>query len=194
MSLSDLERWDAKYAAKSVPGEVSPDEWFVRHMTWRAPGEALELACGLGHNAIWLAEYGWRVDAVDVSSVGLALAEELEQRAASPTTARTTVSWIAADLDEFTPRREAYDLVIVFRFLDRTRVPGLIMQALRPGGLLVYETFSRGQLARADNHLSCADFTLASGELPTLFPELTVVEYEEAELADRSVARLVARR
>ena len=194
MSLPDRERWDAKYAAKSVPGVVSPDEWLVQCVAGQPPGKALELACGLGHNAIWLAEQGWRVEAVDVSSVGLALAEELEQRVASPTTARTTVSWIAADLDEFDPRREAYDLVVVFRFLDRVRVPRLILQALRPGGLLVYETFSRGQMTRADNHLRSADFTLAPGELPTLFPELTVVEYEESDLADRSVARLVARR
>ena len=130
----------------------------------------------------------------DVSSVGLALAEQLEQRVAPPTTARTTVAWIAADLDEFEPRREAYDLVVVFRFLDRVHVPGLIVQGLRPGGLLVYETFSRAQMARADNPLRSADFTLAPRELPTLFPELTVVEYEEIDLADRSVARLVARR
>ena len=65
---------------------------------------------------------------------------------------------------------------------------------MRPGGLLVYETFSRAQMARADNPLRSADFTLAPRELPTLFPELTVVEYEEIDLADRSVARLVARR
>ena len=189
MSLSDRKRWDAKYATKSVPELVSPDEWLVTHVARRGPGEALELACGLGHNAIWLANQGWRVDAVDVSPVGLALAEELAKRVECP-----AVSWIAADLDEFVPRTEAYDLVLVFRFLDRLRVPGLIERALRPGGLLVYETFSRGQMARADNHLRCEGFTLAPSELPMLFPNLTVVEYEEVDLAESSVARLVAQR
>ena len=189
MSLSDRKRWDAKYATKSVPELVSPDEWLVKHVTGRAPGEALELACGLGHNAIWLANQGWRVDAVDVSPVGLALAEELAKRVESP-----AISWITADLDEFAPLAEAYDLVLAFRFLDRSRVPRLIERVLRPGGLLVYETFSRGQMARSDNQLRCGDFTLAPGELPMLFPKLTVVEYEEVDLADRSVARLVAQR
>lgn len=189
MSLSDRERWDVKYAAKSLPELVVPDDWLVKHVTRRTPGVALELACGLGHNAIWLANQGWKVDAVDVSPVGLTLAEDFAKRVR-----RSTVSWIAADLDEFEPRAEAYDLVLVFRFLDRSHVPELIERALRPGGLLVYETFSQGQMTRADNHLRSADFTLASNELPVLFPKLTVVEYEEVDLADRSVARLVARR
>ena len=129
------------------------------------------------------------MDAVDVSPVGLALAAKSAKRVEWP-----AISWIAADLDEFVPRAEAYDLVVVFRFLNRLYMPGLIERSLRPSGLLVYETFSRGQMARADNHLRCGDFTLASGELPTLFPNLTVVEYEEVDLADRSVARLVAQR
>jgi SAM-dependent methyltransferase len=189
MSVTDLERWNAKYAAQSVPPMVSPDEWLVQHVALRTAGEALELACGLGRNAIWLSQQGWRVDAVDVSPVGLRLAEQLASHVECQ-----TVSWIAADLDEFTPQIETYDLVLVFRFLDRSRLPGLIVRALRPGGLLVYETFSRAQMARHDNHLRSADFTLAPGELPRLFPELTIVAYEEVELADRSVGRLVARK
>ncbi|MEK6258984.1 MAG: class I SAM-dependent methyltransferase [Planctomycetota bacterium] len=189
MSVTDLERWNTKYAAKSVPPVVSPDEWLVKQVAERTAGEALELACGLGHNAIWLSQQGWRVDAVDVSPVGLGLAEQLANRVECQ-----TVSWIAADLDEFTPQIETYDLVLVFRFLDRLRLPGLIVRALRPGGLLVYETFSRAQMARDDNHLRSADFTLAPGELPLLFPELTVVDYDEIDLPDRSVARLAARK
>ncbi|MBC8113697.1 MAG: class I SAM-dependent methyltransferase [Candidatus Saccharimonas sp.] len=189
MSVTDLERWNTKYAAKSVPTVVSPDEWLVKQVAERTAGEALELACGLGHNAIWLAQQGWRVDAVDVSPVGLGLAEQLANRVECQ-----TVSWIAADLDEFTPQIETYDLVLVFRFLDRLRLPGLIVRALHPGGLLVYETFSRAQMARDDNHLRSADFTLAPGELPLLFPELTIVDYDEIDLPDRSVARLAARK
>lgn len=189
MTQSDRERWDAKYAAKSAPQSVCPDEWLMKHVEGRSPGEALELACGLGHNSIWLAQQGWSVDAVDVSSVGLKLAAQLAERSGT-----RDVSWIEADLDNFSPRAAAYDLVVVFRFLDRVQLPRLIESALRPGGLLIYETFSRAQMARADNHLRCADFTLAPGELPSLFPGLTVLSYDEVDLADRSVARLVARR
>lgn len=189
MSESDRDRWDAKYADKTSLTIQPPDEWLVRHATPLAAGRALDLACGMGHNAIWLAQRGWSVDAVDISPVGLALAEQGAERAEAP-----AISWIVADLDVFEPHSNAYDLVTVFRFLDRQRLPRLIEQSLRPGGILIYETFSQSQLSRADNHLKSARFTLDPGELPKLFPGLEIVFHEESELTDRSVARLVARK
>src|SRR5579863_1855883 len=127
MSLSDRDRWDTKYAAKLVPNTLSPDDWLIKEVAELSPGRALDLACGLGHNAIALAKQGWQVDAVDISPVGLALAADLAKRYA------VNVRWIATDLDEFSPATEEYDLVVVFRFLDRRRLPGIIQQALRPG-------------------------------------------------------------
>lgn len=189
MSESDRDRWDAKYAEKTSLTFQPPDEWLVRHAPPLAAGRALDLACGQGHNAIWLAQRGWNVDAVDISPVGLALAKRGAEQAEAP-----VISWIVADLDIFEPPSNAYDLVTVFRFLDRQRLPQLIEKSLRPGGILIYETFSQGQLSRADNHLKSARFTLGPGELPKLFPDLEIVFHEETELTDRSVARLVARK
>lgn len=189
MSESDRDRWDAKYVEKTSLTFQPPDEWLVRHATPLAAGRALDLACGLGHNAIWLAQRGWNVDAVDISPVGLALAKRHAEQAEAP-----AISWIVADLDVFEMQSTAYELVTVFRFLDRQRVPQLIEQSLRPGGILIYETFSQGQLTRAGNHLKSVRFTLGLGELPTLFPGLEIVLHEETELTDRSVARLVARK
>src|SRR5690242_12826071 len=120
MSLEDRQRWDAKYAAKSLPDRLTPDDWLIEQASAFRPGRALELACGTGHNAIWLAQQGWQVDAVDVSPTGL----ELASRFADCHGAR--VNWIAADLDSFTAEPTAYDLVLVFRFLDRLRLPQLI--------------------------------------------------------------------
>lgn len=188
MSLADRERWDGKYAAKSVPERLAPDEWLMRQVSTLRPGRALELACGLGHNAIWLAQQGWQVDAVDVSLVGLNLAREFAERH------RIDVNWIAADLDTYVPESEAYDLAVVFRFLDRIRVPPLMEAALRPGGLLVYETFTQSHTHRLDSHMRNPAFALAPGELPQLFSALTVQTTEETELPDRNVARLVAQR
>src|SRR5262245_52724677 len=146
MSSSDRERWEAKYAEKALPGHLAPDDWLIEESTGMPPGRALELACGLGHNAIWLATQGWQVDAVDISPIGLACAAALGQRHSAH------VNWIAADLDDFTPESAAYDLVVVFRFLDRLRLPRIVEQALRPGGRLIYETFAASHLARADVH------------------------------------------
>lgn len=189
MSATDRERWDAKYADRQAV-EPPPDDWLRQSVEAIPPGRALELACGLGHNAIWLAEQGWQVDAVDISPVGLARAAELAK------SRQALVQWIAADLDDLSwePPRSKYDLIVVFRFLDRLRLPQLIEESLAPGGLLVYETFSVGQLSRPDNHLKNPAFALNPGELPTLFPALTTVKYEEADLDDRSVGRLLARK
>lgn len=186
MSASDLERWNEKYAAKGVPGHLAPDAWLIEQVAGLTPGRALELACGLGHNATWLAKQSWRVDAVDVSPVGLALARKLALENGA------SVNWIAADLDEFSPEIEAYDLVLVFRFLDRVRLPSIIQQALKPGARLLYETYTTAHLARPDSHMKNSAFALGPEELPMLFPACEICEFKECSLPDRDVARLVA--
>jgi tellurite methyltransferase len=188
VSASDLDRWNEKYAAKGVPTQLAPDAWLVKQIADFPAGRGLELACGVGHNAIWLAQQGWQVDAVDVSPVGLLLAQELAKEN------HASVNWIAADLDQFSPEIDTYDLVLVFRFLDRTRLPGIIQQALKPGGRLLYETFTTAHLARPDSHMKNPAFALAAGELPSLFPACETCEFEECSLLDRDVARFVARK
>jgi 2-polyprenyl-3-methyl-5-hydroxy-6-metoxy-1,4-benzoquinol methylase len=188
MTTDDQTRWDKKYAARESPDEINPDAWLVESLRRVDPSRALELACGLSHNAVWLASQGWEVDAVDISPVGLQLAEEFASKSGQ------RVNWIAADLDTYEIEPQAYDLILVFRFLDRTQLPPQIENGLRSGGHLVYETFTIAQLSRADNHLRNASFMLQPDELPTLFPNLTRLAYGEVELHDRSVAQLLARR
>jgi len=188
MSTIDRQRWDAKYARQSVSDTLSADPWLCEILTDVPPGRALELACGLGHNAIWLATAGWQVDAVDVSPIGLELARQLAVDHSA------NVHWILGDLDSFVPAAACYDLIIVFRFLEREKLPERICRSLVTGGRLIYETFGPGQMDRSDNHLKNPDFVLATGELPGLFPSLQTIHYEERVLPDRCVARLVAHR
>jgi 2-polyprenyl-3-methyl-5-hydroxy-6-metoxy-1,4-benzoquinol methylase len=186
MSLEDRLRWDAKYAAKTLPDRLAPDDWLIENVSGLRPGRALELACGMGQNTIWLAQQGWQVDAVDVSRTGLELAALLADRHDA------RVNWIVADLDRFTPEPRAYDLVLVFRFLERIALPRQIESALRPGGRLLYETFTTAHLSRPESRMRNPAFALAPGELPRLFPSLRVISYTECDLPDRSVARLAA--
>ena len=188
MSAEDREKWDGKYGDKSVPSSLDADEWLQSCVEGTAPGHALDCACGLGHNAIWLARQGWTVDAIDVSSVGLKLAAEFAAASCA------SVNWINADLDTFEAERESYDLAVVTRFLDRERLPSLIDEALRPGGLLIYETFSYRQLERSDSHIKNPAFVFQHNELPTLFPNFESIKYEEVDLEDRSVARFFAKK
>lgn len=185
MSAQDQQRWDEKYAVREQPHELVPDPWLQSVAAPLPSGRALELACGLGHNAIWLAKNGWQVDAIDISPVGLRLAADLADRIG------IAVNWIAADLDDFTPPVETYDLICVFRFLDRRRLPRLIENALRPGGLLIYETFAAAHLVRPDSHMKNPAFALVPGEWSGLFPTLRTILEEEVALPDRTVARFV---
>ncbi len=196
MSARDEDRWNEKYAKREPLSNVDPDEWLVEafQLIETACGKAesgqraLDVACGLGHNAIWLAQQSWRSDAVDISTNGLGLARQCA------TANDVDVRWIQADLDDWIPPAGEYDLVVVFRFLDRDTVPRVVRSALRPGGWLVYETFSAAQCSRADNHLSNPTFTLAPGEFRALFPDFQVVVDREDVLHDRTVQRFLGRR
>jgi len=188
MSVEDQEKWDGKYADKQAPSTLNADEWLKSCVHGIPVGRVLDCACGLGHNAIWLAQQGWTVDAVDVSTVGLSLATEFAKSCGA------TVNWIASDLDTFEVSSRAYDLVTVTRFLDRERLPVLIDTALKPGGLLIYETFSFRQLERTGSHIKNPAFVFQPNELPALFPNFELIEHAEIDLEDRSVARLYARK
>lgn len=191
MSESDRDRWNAKYAAASSPGiplVPAADRFLVEAVAESPCGRAVDLACGLGHNAIWLAQQGWQVDAVDVSSVGLEIAARLADASGAK------VRWILADLDEAILQEGVYDLVTVFRFLDRQRFPEWIPRLLRQGGRLVYETFTVGELHREDGPIRNRSFLLEPGELSRLFPSLEVQSFGEFDFGGRSVARLVAER
>ena len=188
LSNSDRNKWDRKYADRTVTDQLVADDWLVQSTQNVQPGRALDFACGLGQNSVWLASQGWNVDAIDISPVGLELANQLSDEQ------NQVVNWIPADLDELQLPAETYDLILVFRFLDRGRLPKLIQSALKSGGHLVYETFSVGQADRENNHIKNPDFLLQTGELPGLLPLLTAVLHEETRLSDRTVQRLFARK
>lgn len=196
MTTSDRERWDAKYSQREPASNIAADDWLIRSCNTIAESStsdltsrrAIDIACGLGHNSIWLARQGWTVDGVDVSSAGLNLARQSAEQAGC------NANWLQADLDDWSPVPDSYDLAIVFRFLDRETVPRIINAGLRSGGWLIYETFAAGQLDRPDSHIRNPAFTLAPGELPALFRDFDVLDYQDNTLANRTVQQLLARR
>ena len=105
----DSQGWDQRYTGRELVWTSEPNRFLVQEADGLAPGRALDLACGEGRNAIWLAERGWRVTGVDFSKVGL-------EKAARSRTARGVHrrDWVPADLRHTGPSRAAFDLVIVF--------------------------------------------------------------------------------
>ena len=135
-----------------------------------AEGKALDLACGLGGNALQLATLGLNVDALDISEIAL---EKLQ------TFAHNRQLIIKRKQGLITPDSlplDYYDVVVISRFLDRN-LSHAIMSTLKPGGLLFYQTFTRSKLT--ENGSSNPDYLLASNELLTLFAPLTVIFYQE---------------
>lgn len=129
----DRVRWEARYQAGDRPHD-GPASSLLRRWLSRLPrGRALDVATGLGRNAMFLAQAGYRVDAIDISPTGLRVASRRAKRAGL-----RGIHWIAADLDHWRIPRGRYDVVVNAFFLKRRMFPAL-RAAVRPGGILIFE-------------------------------------------------------
>ena len=99
--------WDERYRAKEFIWGVEPNRWVAQELADLPPGRALDLACGEGRNAIWLAQRGWQVTALDFSEVGLDKARALADHAGV-----TTIDWRCADATTYHHDGEV-DLVLI---------------------------------------------------------------------------------
>jgi SAM-dependent methyltransferase len=176
----------------AAEAEPSPGFRAERARLLAAGAPALDVACGRGRHALALAREGVATIALDRDRARLAALASAARAEALP------VRPLLAELEagHAIPLASAScGAVLVFRYLHRPLAPEL-MRVLRPGGLLLYETFTRFQREIAQHPRNPA-FLLEPGELPTLFPGLDVLRYEEvsSEAPEReAVARLVARK
>ena len=143
----------------------------------RAPGRALDIACGTGRHAVFLAALGWQVTAVDSSSVGI---EITQQRARER---GVTVDARVADLEsgEFHIEPEAYDLITVFYYLQRDLWPQ-IRAGVRPAGLVVAAIHLIDE--NTDTQTMNPAFLLQPEELRTEFRAWKIKHYHETQLHD----------
>ncbi|MBN1563034.1 MAG: class I SAM-dependent methyltransferase [Anaerolineae bacterium] len=182
MSRHDRQKWDQRYADPSHQLGKRAHTLLQQFAPPAIPGcRALELACGLGYSALWLAEQGYTVDAIDISFEALRRAQTEKLRRHL-----TNLTFIAADLDHFPLPGYAYDLVYGFRFLDRRLFP-IIRERVRPGGLVIYETLNVRQQerypGRDPSHL------LALGELPAHFPGWQIIAARDDRYTSAFVGR-----
>lgn len=198
----DLETLRAKWDQRHGAADVLPEPPLVlreyEHLL-PAPGpspafqrgEALDLACGLGAGALWLARRRYHVSAWDLSPVAMRRLSTLARERRLPVVASVR------NLISAPPPPEHFDLILVAHFLDRGLCPA-IARALRPGGLLFYQTFSRE--AVSDRGPPNPAYRLGPNELLDLFRGLVVRAYrDEGRLGDlgrgtRDLALLVAQR
>ncbi|MCK6553339.1 class I SAM-dependent methyltransferase [Candidatus Binatia bacterium] len=197
---ADRKRWEDRYGGSAAagsratpsrrqPGPDDPPSGLVAAVADRIHGRVLDIAAGTGRNALFLARRGCRVEAIDFSHAGLRLALAAARRDG------LSISAVQADLSSYPLPIARYDAAINIRYLLRSLFPTL-RQALRPGGLVVVETFLIRQLALG--HPSNPEFLLHPGELGEAFAGFDIDLYEEGLFPDGGrqayLARLVARR
>jgi SAM-dependent methyltransferase len=133
MSDDGASYWDAKYAARDAAWSGEPNDRIAAAAAALQPGRALDAGCGEGADAIWLAERGWHVTAVDISAVALARGRAMD--------ATGRITWLQADVREWQPPVAAYDLVaahfVHFPSPQRELVYGRLAGAVRPHGTLI---------------------------------------------------------
>lgn len=131
------DRWNERYASQPLLWNVDPGPFLGGEVGDRSPGHALDLGAGEGRTALWLAERGWRVTAVDFSDVALDRGRQRAEDLGVP----GRIEWVSADLLEFDPAGGAYDLVLMMfvhlRQPARRRLLQAISDVLAPGGMVL---------------------------------------------------------
>jgi SAM-dependent methyltransferase len=179
----DATEWDARYAERELVWSATPNATVEAELAELAPGRALDLACGEGRNAIWLAERGWDVEAVDFSEVALDKARSLARSRG------VEVRWRPADLT-VPPRFEPADAVLVAYL----HLPRLLLRAVHrtaagavaPGGILLIVGHARANLEHGTGGPQDPDLLLEIGEVEDDLAGTGLV-VERSEEIDREV-------
>lgn len=178
--------WDQHFGD---PAHVhfAPDPLLMEAAANLAPGRALDLACGPGRHALYLARLGWRVTAVDASTVAIGM---LRAQAAG-----LSIDVRLADLErgEFVVAPDSYELICDFLYLQRDLFPQ-IRAGVHPGGIFAGAIHLLQEGCDATPHNP--DFLLHPGELRGFFDGWKIIYYSEggAEGRARRMARIMARR
>ncbi len=179
-----IQRWDTTYAAVRDFPEPNPDLIRYRDLLPKH-GLALEVACGLGADALYLASQGFDVTAWDASTIAIG---RLQQEAAARSLCLTT-SCLEITPKAFTSAQ--FDLVYVHRYLDRDIIPA-ILKSLKPSGVLFYQTFSQsatGSVTPTTGPTNKA-YRLAANELLTHCGALNIKLFIEGFASNAETSRL----
>jgi SAM-dependent methyltransferase len=177
------EEWDRQYAGRALRWSAQPTRVLVAETRALPPGQALDVGCGEGRNAIWLAEQGWRVTGVDFSEVAIAKARDWAANR------HVEVDFVCADLLEYEPQKGGYDLVFVF-FLqlpadERRIVLSRAAASVAPDGTFLLLGHDLANLTNGSGGPSDPAVLYTPAEI---VDELPGLEIEKAERVLRDIA------
>ncbi len=165
-------KWDAIYSKQDADFKAPPVSTVLEQNQHLLPksGRALDLACGLGADSLFLAEKGLKVDSWDISAVAI---RKLDKKAV------VNIQAQQHDVIAKPPEADTYDVIVVSHFLVR-EMATVITEALKPGGVLFYQTYCQDKVE--DVGPSNPDFLLEDNELLCLFRALKIRVYREEAL------------
>jgi tellurite methyltransferase len=180
----DRQKWDKRYSQQSH-GLPAPDQFLVRHAGLLVSGRALDPACGLGANSIFLAEHGYEVDAIDISLNAISRLRKKVRNQGLP------IRCIVADLDYFPLPEDTYNLVAIFYFFSETLIAG-VRDALKRRGLLFYATYN-------ERHTSIMPtfnpaYLIPPDGLAAHFADFDILVHETSAGDNGNVSRLICRK
>jgi len=185
----DRKRWDEKYREKESNLKREASTILKKYFRLLPKGRALDIAAGEGRNAIFLAERGFDVEAVDISKVALTRARKLAQARG------VKIRTISADLDTYPILKEVFDLIIDFYFFDRRLFPR-IKRGLKKGGMVVCETYLVDQKPCGLRDPVNPKYLLKPNELLRLFRDFRILFYREGVFREggsrKAIASLIA--
>ena len=192
MSRAERDKWDARYRAGAYAERPHPTALLADWLDRLPRGRALDVACGAGRNALFLAAAGYAVDAVDISSAGL------ERGRATAAERGVDATWHCVDLEERPDAlpRGPYDLVVWVRYVNAALWPVVVSRLARGGHVLVEQHL----VTSADVvGPTSAAFRLAPGDLARAAADLVAVYAREGLVVDpdgrtAAVAQLIAHR
>lgn len=186
---SDQKRWDERFKGKEFAFGKEPNPFLKKHIRLLPKGKALDIAAGEGRNAIFLAQQGFDMDALDISEVGLKKAQILAGEFG------VKINILFADLNTYQIEKEKYDLIANFYFLRRSLIPK-IKKGLKKGGRVIFETYILEQRNIGTEGPKDPKYFLKPNELLRLFKDFRILFYREGIFKEggrrKAVASLIA--
>ena len=180
--------WDRKYEMEAYIFGKEPVGFLREHIDLLPRGKALDVAMGEGRNAVFLAKNGFNVDGCDISEIAVKKALDLAKEN------NVKIHAFVADLETYKLPKDTYDVIACFYYLQRGLVPQM-KEALKPGGMIIYETYTIENRERGFEGPKNKDYLLKPNELLDLFKDLKIIYYRELVLNNKkAIASLIAKK
>lgn len=179
----DRTRRDEEFASAFEKPSSRSNPRLLQAVTGMDPGVACDVAMGVGHNARFLCESGWKVVGIEISDLGLIHAQRIMQDCAE------NAFFIQADASRVGLRPRSFDLVVCTYYLDRRIMPW-ITSLLRPRGRVFFETYDTNHLKYEPDFPK--EYCLRDGELQRMFAGYKSIKIQTIDSGHSSVASVVA--